>query len=66
MYRLEVKRRKKKILFFFLKIKVFLFYLEEQIDHKQVFNEIGFMDRSFSASFIVNVVNRVDFEPRSV
>lgn len=40
------------------------------MDHKQAFNDIGIQDKSLFSSFVVvfieNVVNRVDFEPRSV
>lgn len=41
--------------------------LEEQMDHKQVFNGIG-IDAKSLTSFKgnVNVVNRVDFEPRKL
>lgn len=57
----QLKLKKSFFLFFF-------FYLEEQIDHKQVFNGIGIKDKSSFVLFIVveNVVNRVDLEPRKV
>lgn len=48
---------------------IFFHYLEEQMDHKQAFNDIGIQDKSLFSLFVVfieNVVNRVDFEPRSV
>jgi hypothetical protein len=42
-------------------------HLEQQIDHKQVFNGTGIQDKSSVVAVdIENVVNRVDFEPRSV
>lgn len=49
-------------------ISLFCLYLKEQIDHKQVFNEIGIKDKSLIFSLLSKwiTLNLVDFEPRRV